>query len=1149
MKKHIKSLSLLIVVFMILQMLTVGVLANDVAAYSTTLGGTATGYTKASDVQYQKVGSYVANWGARGETATFLTTYATDFHSGSYSFDTVSKLGGATTEAGVPSSALYAELKTFMSSKQTYQTSYNATRDLFRYTDCVNGNYSAGISSFYSGDKIGPAWDGGSTWNREHTWPNSKGDASGNGENDIMMLRPTASSENGSRGNKAYGQSTGYYNPNSESGGAFDLRGDVARIVLYTYVRWGCTNTGSNPNGIFGTDGVIESLAVMLAWIEADPVDTWELGRNDSVQTITGTRNVFVDYPEYAFLLFGREVPEDMVTPSGEAKEGIEGGIPNEDVDTPTGGATEYVAVQPEVGTSYKVGMNQTAAGKTVYIKGGMAATYYLDTSESPSEGLDFYIEAANGGYYLYYLNGTTKTYINFTVSGTHVNAVYSTTPNTVYTYDANLKTFVTSINDGTYALGTRSDNTYTTIGPVDISINNPFVVNFFVESEVGGDDVGGTTPEDTTTQKPEDTTTAPVTPPVTGNSGKVSKTHTEIATIAGVTAGQSTGIIAGKQIKLDGVITIVAAKGTGGTDPTIYSESIRLYQNGNTLTIKAAAGYELDVVRIKVADNSQGKGPISVTGGTASALTGNVYTITANDGVSEIVIKTMGTDKNTRVYIANIEVEYAPVGGSEGGDDIGGGTTPEDNTTNAPVNPPVEDDTTNTPENPPEEETTVPTTPSTPSGSLTVGGQYKIGMNQTAAGKVVYLNGEINGYYLDTTENINSALVFVIEEANGGYYVSTTINGAKKYLNMVVSGTHVNAVYEDAPSTVYTYDETLKTLIGIVDGNQYVFGTRNDKTYTTVGANKLSYEPFMIFLSKVEAGTPDDDTPVNPPVEDNTTQTPENPPEEETTVPTTPSTPSGSLTVGGQYKIGMNQTAAGKVVYLNGEINGYYLDTTENINSALVFVIEEANGGYYVSTTINGAKKYLNMVVSGTHVNAVYEDAPSTVYTYDETLKTLIGIVDGNQYVFGTRNDKTYTTIGANKLSYEPFMIFLSKVESGTPGGDDDNQGGTGEEGTTAPDEEGTTAPDEEGTTAPDEEPTTEPTTEPVTEPTTEAPTEEVTTAIPDGASTDVTGDTPTDEGNSDEGKGCKSSISGISAVIIAIAIPMFLYRKKKED
>ena len=37
------------------------------------------------------------------------------------------------------------------------------------------------------------------------------------------------------------------------------------------------------------------------------------------MQAITGTRNVFVDYPEYAFLLFGQEIPADMVTPSGEA--------------------------------------------------------------------------------------------------------------------------------------------------------------------------------------------------------------------------------------------------------------------------------------------------------------------------------------------------------------------------------------------------------------------------------------------------------------------------------------------------------------------------------------------------------------------------------------------------------------------------------------------------------------------------------------------------------------------------------------------------------------------------------------------------------------------------------------------------------------
>ena len=40
----------------------------------------------------------------------------------------------------------------------------------------------------------------------------------------------------------------------------------------------------------------------LLRWIEEDPVDTWELGRNDSVEAITGTRNVFVDYPELPIL-------------------------------------------------------------------------------------------------------------------------------------------------------------------------------------------------------------------------------------------------------------------------------------------------------------------------------------------------------------------------------------------------------------------------------------------------------------------------------------------------------------------------------------------------------------------------------------------------------------------------------------------------------------------------------------------------------------------------------------------------------------------------------------------------------------------------------------------------------------------------------
>ncbi len=266
----------------------------------------ATGYTKASDVKYVYKSGYTLNWGARGETCTFLTTKAQDFY-GANDFDHFSTYQGGTSQSNAPQSALYKQLQSYMKLKHTHETNYQETRYQYQYTDCLksDNNY---ISSFYSGKQISGTWDSGATWNREHTWPNSKGDASGNGENDIMMLRPTSVSENSSRGNKAYGESGSFYDPGES------VRGDCARIVLYVYTRWG------NTTSMWGSSGVMESLTVLLKWMQEDPVDTWEMGRNDAVQSITGTRNVFVDYPEYAFMLFGREIPANMPTPFNGGK-------------------------------------------------------------------------------------------------------------------------------------------------------------------------------------------------------------------------------------------------------------------------------------------------------------------------------------------------------------------------------------------------------------------------------------------------------------------------------------------------------------------------------------------------------------------------------------------------------------------------------------------------------------------------------------------------------------------------------------------------------------------------------------------------------------------------------------------------------------
>ena len=441
----------------------------------------------AANVNYVYSGNYIKNWGVRETVATFLSQNAIAFYEDNdTSYAELTELSGSSTEKNIPSSALYKELQNLMKSNHSYQTSYEATKNLFQYTDCENsGTTSSKISSFYSGDPIGPSWDSGNTWNREHTWPNSKGDMSGNGENDIMMLRPTSSSENSSRGNKAYGKSSGYYNPNSESGGKYDLRGDVARIILYQYVRWGCTNTGSyNPNSIFGTDGVFESKELLLDWVEADPVDTWELGRNDSVESITGTRNVFVDYPELAFDLFDEQIPENYITPSGYYSDGDvtdnngNGSTGDDNTDTPveTGPA---VVDAPVAGTAYKFGMVQGNKNNTTYYLVGGMDGYYMASTDNYDSGIDVYLEQTSGGYYLYTKVDGAKTYINMVVSGTHVNGAYESTASTVYTYDSTSKTIIATVNDVTYWFGTRNDKTYTTIGPCATSYNG-FYCQFY---------------------------------------------------------------------------------------------------------------------------------------------------------------------------------------------------------------------------------------------------------------------------------------------------------------------------------------------------------------------------------------------------------------------------------------------------------------------------------------------------------------------------------------------------------------------------------------------------------------------------------------------------------------------------------------------
>ncbi len=337
-----------------------------------------TGYTSGADVVYQTHSqngiNIIANWGARDEVCTFLSIKAEAFYQGAGSYDNMSALAGGTSQSDAHTSALYIGLKQLMTSKHSHRTTYNETRDQYKYTDCEKGN-TANISSFYSAKQLSGVWDSGATWNREHTWPRSKCINKNKADDsaDIMMLRPTATSENSSRGNSAYGVSGGFYEP------ADSVKGDCARIVLYGYTRWG------NTSMMWGSSGVIENLDILLQWMEEDPVDTWEMGRNDSVQSITGTRNVFIDYPEYAWLLFGAEIPEDIQTPSGEAKNdvlgdgvasGTEGSANTEGSETKGDNEQSEGAADGEAPTADGTGAGQTPieGGETSSNKSGCSS-------------------------------------------------------------------------------------------------------------------------------------------------------------------------------------------------------------------------------------------------------------------------------------------------------------------------------------------------------------------------------------------------------------------------------------------------------------------------------------------------------------------------------------------------------------------------------------------------------------------------------------------------------------------------------------------------------------------------------------------------------------------------------------------------------
>jgi endonuclease I len=251
---------------------------------------------------------------------TLNGTSADKYYTGIYTYEELS---------GLSSSALFEALKTLMTDTHKKISSYDDCMGMATKTDCENNDGK--INLLYSSKSVAfEDYNNGNGWKLEQVWPRSLGDnGTIGGGADLHHVRMLDNRLNGLRGSLKFGNvsdgtaATGGSLIGSSFVGGYmnssyfepldNVKGDIARICLYMYVRW---NDGLRYADI---GEVFESVDVLLEWCKNDPVDTWEMGRNEVVSEYQGNRNVFIDYPELAWLMLGRDIPVGMPTPSGNS--------------------------------------------------------------------------------------------------------------------------------------------------------------------------------------------------------------------------------------------------------------------------------------------------------------------------------------------------------------------------------------------------------------------------------------------------------------------------------------------------------------------------------------------------------------------------------------------------------------------------------------------------------------------------------------------------------------------------------------------------------------------------------------------------------------------------------------------------------------
>lgn len=213
-----------------------------------------------------------------------------------------------------------------------YTDSETDVWDILKQTD-KDPNNSSNVILIYSGVSVNAAqeYSNGYGWTREHIWAKSRGnfDTDPGPGTDVHALRPLDNTTNGTRNNRGFDNcsdcSIVYDQWSNNTGSMLDntawsfeprpiVKGDVARMIFYMAVREGYdaypdlevseTILPISDNSPF--HGVLSTL---IDWHRNDPVDAWEVNRNDIIyNNYQNNRNPFIDYPELVEHLWGNQI-------------------------------------------------------------------------------------------------------------------------------------------------------------------------------------------------------------------------------------------------------------------------------------------------------------------------------------------------------------------------------------------------------------------------------------------------------------------------------------------------------------------------------------------------------------------------------------------------------------------------------------------------------------------------------------------------------------------------------------------------------------------------------------------------------------------------------------------------------------------------